>query len=411
MRYVVLGSSAAGINGVRELRRLDKEAEIVLISKDEMIYSRCILHHYLGGERDRERLCFAEKDFEKLYRVLWMKGRSCIGLKREAKKVLLDGGEEVPYDKLLIATGSHTFIPPVKNLKEAENVAGFRNIEDMEVLKEAARTAKDIVVMGAGLVGLDCISGFLDLGVRVTLVEMAGWLLSRQLDEPAARTYQEAFKKQGICQYYGVGIAEAVLDENRWITEIILTDGKRLPCDFVVVTAGVRSNVEFLKDSGIELSRFGLVYDETGKTSDENVYGAGDVSGTSPIWPVAVKEGIVAAGNMAGEKRAMTDFFASKATMNFLGIPSMSLGDVNAEDPEARTEIRETRDSYKKIIHKNGRIIGAVLQGDLAYGGILQQLIARKIDISKVKKPVFDIDYSDFFHMKDNFEFYYDESV
>lgn len=411
MRYVVLGSSAAGINGVRELRRLDKEAEIVLISKDEMIYSRCILHHYLGGERDRDRLCFAEKDFEKLYRVLWMKGRSCIGLKREAKKVLLDGGEEVPYDKLLIATGSHTFIPPVKNLKEAENVAGFRNIEDMEVLKEAARTAKDIVVMGAGLVGLDCVSGFLDLGVRVTLVEMAGWLLSRQLDERAARTYQEAFKKQGICQYYGVGIAEAVLDENRRITEIILTDGKRLPCDFVVVTAGVRSNVEFLKDSGIELSRFGLVYDETGKTSDENVYGAGDVSGTSPIWPVAVKEGIVAAGNMAGEKRAMTDFFASKATMNFLGIPSMSLGDVNAEDPEARTEIRETKDSYKKIIHKNGRIIGAVLQGDLAYGGILQQLIARKIDISKVKKPVFDIDYSDFFHMKDNFEFYYDESV
>lgn len=411
MRYVVLGSSAAGINGVRELRRLDKEAEIVLISKDEMIYSRCILHHYLGGERDRERLCFAEKDFEKLYHVLWMKGRSCIGVKREAKKVLLDGGEEVSYDKLLIATGSHTFIPPVKNLKEAENVAGFRNIEDMEVLREAARTAKHIVVMGAGLVGLDCVSGFLDLGVRVTLVEMAGWLLSRQLDERAARTYQEAYKQQGICQYYGVGIAEAVLDENRRITEIILTDGNRLPCDFVVVTAGVRSNVEFLKDSGIELSRFGLVYDETGKTSDENVYGAGDVSGTSPIWPVAVKEGIVAAGNMAGEKRAMTDFFASKATMNFLGIPSMSLGDVNAEDPEARTEIRETKDSYKKIIHKNGRIIGAVLQGDLAYGGILQQLIARKIDISKVKKPVFDIDYSDFFHMKDNFEFYYDESV
>ena len=105
----------------------------------------------------------------------------------------------------------------------------------------------------------------------------------------------------------------------------------------------------------------------------------------------------------------MTDFFASKATMNFLGIPSMSLGDVNIEDPDAETEIMETKESYKKIIHKRGRIIGAVLQGDLAYGGILQQLIARKIDISKVKKPVFDIDYSDFFHMKDNFEFYYDE--
>lgn len=409
MRYVVLGSSAAGVNGVRELRKLDDKAEIILISKDEAIYSRCILHQYLGGERDMERLCFAEADFEQLYRITWMKGRTCVGLRRKEKEVLLDGGEAVSYDKLLIATGSHTFIPPVKNLKDAGNVAGFRNIEDMEVLKEAAKTAKHIVVMGAGLVGLDCASGFLELGVSVTLVEMAGWLLSKQLDERAAETYQEEFRRHGVEQYYGVGIAEAVLDDKNQITEVVLTDGKRLPCDFVVVTAGVRSNVEFLNDSGIELSRFGLVYDETGKTSDDSIYGAGDVSGTSPIWPVAVKEGIIAAGNMAGERRVMTDFFASKSTMNFLGIPSMSLGDVNSEDPEARTEIRDTKDSYKKIIHKHGKIIGAVLQGDLAYGGILQQLIARKIDISKVKKPVFDIDYSDFFHMKDNFEFYYDE--
>ncbi|MDO4313531.1 MAG: FAD-dependent oxidoreductase [Eubacteriales bacterium] len=409
MRYVVLGSSAAGVNGVRELRKLDKEAEIILVSKDRNIYSRCILHHYLAGERDMERICFAEKDFERLYNITWMKGRACVGLKPAEKKVVLDGEEELSYDKLLIATGSHTFIPPVKNLKEAENVVGFRNIEDMEVLKEVARTSKHIIVMGAGLVGLDCASGFLELGVPVTLVEMAGWLLSKQLDERAAKTYQEAFAERGIAQYYGVGVAEAVLDEQNRITEVILTDGKKLPCDYVVVTAGVRSNVEFLEGSGIETSRFGLIYDETGKTSDENIYGAGDLSGTSPIWPVAVKEGIIAASNMAGVPRKMTDFFASKSTMNFLGIPSMSLGDVNRADEEAKMEIQDTKESYKKIVHKNGKIIGAILQGDLAYGGILQQLIARKIDITKVKKPVFDIDYSDFFHMKDNFEFYYDE--
>ena len=165
----------------------------------------------------------------------------------------------------------------------------------------------------------------------------------------------------------------------------------------------------FQSSSGIETSRFGLVYDETGKTSDENIYGAGDVSGLSPIWPVAVKEGIIAASNMAGVPRKMTDFFASKSTMNFLGIPSMSLGMVNPEDDSYSVEIRETKTSYKKIVHKNGKIVGAILQGDLAYGGILQQLIARKIDITKVKKPVFDIDYSDFFHIDENFEYYYEE--
>lgn len=409
MRYVVLGSSAAGINGVRELRKLDKGAEIILISRDKAIYSRCILHQYLGGERELERLCFAEKDFEELYQVTWMKGRSCAGLDREGKLVILEDGEKVSYDKLLIATGSHTFIPPVKNLKEAKNVVGFRNIEDMEILKEAARTAGHIVVMGAGLVGLDCVSALIRLGVSVSMVEMAGWLLSRQLDKQAAETYEKELDRRGVRQYYGVGIAEVVLDGAAQIREAVLTDGRRIPCDYIVVTAGVRSNVEFLKDSGIELSKFGLVYDETGKTSDSDVYGAGDVSGTSPIWPVAVKEGIIAASNMAGVKREMTDFFASKSTMNFFGIPSMSLGDVNTEEEEVTAEVKETKGSYKKILHKHGKIVGAVLQGDLAYGGILQQLIARRIDISKVKKPVFDIDYSDFFHMKENFEFYYED--
>lgn len=409
MKYVVLGSSAAGISGVRELRKLDKDCEIVLISKDKEIYSRCILHHYLSGERNIEQLCFAEQNFEELYRVNWMKGRSSTAVKPEEKQVILEDGETVSYDKLLIATGSHTFIPPVKNLKEAKNVIGFRNIEDIEVLKEVAKAAKNIVVMGAGLVGMDCAAGFLELGVKVTLVEMAGWLLSKQLDRKAAKAYQDAFAGHGVKQYYGVGVAEVILDENQRITRACLTDGTVLDCDYVVVTAGVRSNVEFLQGTGIELSRFGLVYDETGKTSDDNIYGAGDVSGTSPIWPAAVKEGIVAASNMAGVPRKMTDFFASKSTMNFLGIPSMSLGNVNLEDEDAVIEVRETKDSYKKILHKDGKIIGAVLQGDLAYGGILQQLIARKIDVRKVKKPIFDVDYSDFFHINENFEFYFEE--
>lgn len=407
MKYVVIGSSAAGINAIRELRKLDKEAEIILISKDKEIYSRCILHHYLGGERTIPELNFTEHNFAELYNVHWMQGKACTAVKPAEKYVELDNGEKVSYDKLLIATGSHTFIPPVKNLKEAKNICGFRNIEDIEVLKEAVKTHKNFVVMGAGLVGMDCVSGLLKAGVKVTLVEMAGWMLSKQLDERAARSYQDAFSEKGVTQYYGVGVSEAVLNEDKEITSLLLSNGKEVPCDYLVVAAGVRSNVEFLEGSGIETSKFGLVFDATGKTSDDNVYGAGDVSGLSPIWPAAVKEGIIAASNMAGVPRKMTDFFASKSTMNFLGIPSMSLGDVNPADDSYSVEILETKDSYKKIVHQNGKITGAILQGDLAYGGILQQLIARKIDVTKVKKPIFDVDYSDFFHIKDNFEFYF----
>ncbi|MDO4803514.1 MAG: FAD-dependent oxidoreductase [Lachnospiraceae bacterium] len=408
MRYVVIGSSAAGINAIRELRRIDKEGEIILVSKDEYIYSRCILHQYLCGERTIERLNFAEKDFDELYNVNWMKGREAVGLRCADHILMLDGDEKLSYDKLLIATGSHTFIPPIKGLSEADNYIGFRNLDDIEVLKEVPKTAKHIVVLGSGLIGIDCATGYLHMGVKVTLVDFAGWLLNKQLDKRAAQTYIDAFQANGVEQYYGVGVNEVHVRDGK-IYEIELSDGTVLPCDFFVVTAGVRSNVEFLKDSELELSKFGLVYDETGRTSDPDVYGAGDVSGTSPIWPVAVKEGMIAAANMAGGTEKMTDFFASKSTMSFLGIHTMSLGIVTAPDDTYREDIYDKDGVYKKVVSKDGRIVGALLQGDLAYGGVLQQMIARKIDVRRVKKPLFEIDYSDFFHTRDNYEFFYED--
>ncbi len=408
MRYVVIGSSAAGINAIRELRKTDPKGEIILVSKDEHIYSRCILHQYLSGERTLERLNFAEKDFDQVYDVTWMKGREAISLKTKEHILVLDGNEEVKYDKLLIATGSHTFIPPIKGLAEADNYIGFRNIDDIEVLKEVPKSAKNIVVLGSGLIGIDCATGYLHMGVKVVLVDFAGWLLNKQLDERAAKTYIDAFEEQGVKQYYGVGVNEVHVGDDHKIYEIVLSDGTVLPCDFFVVTAGVRSNVEFLQDSGLELSKFGLVYDESGRTSDPDVYGAGDVSGLSPIWPVAVKEGMVAAANMAGGRKKMTDFFASKSTMSFLGIHTMSLGIVTPPDDTYRVDLYDKDGIYKKVVSKDGVIVGALLQGDLAYGGVLQQMIARKIDVRKVKKPLFEIDYSDFFHERANLEFAYE---
>ena len=106
MKYVILGASAAGVNAVREIRKLDPQGKIVLISKDKDIYSRCILHHYLGGIRNMEKLNFVEPDFETLYQVEWKRGKACTAVKPEVKKVVLEDGEEVDYDKLLIATGS-----------------------------------------------------------------------------------------------------------------------------------------------------------------------------------------------------------------------------------------------------------------------------------------------------------------
>ena len=220
---------------------------------------------------------------------------------------------------------------------------------------------------------------------------------------------------KGIVLHLGVGIREVCQQEGT-VTSLKLTDGSELACDMLVVTAGVRPNIDFLKGSDVECDRFGLVIDRYGQTSVPDIYGAGDVTGRSPIWPAGVKQGMVAAVNMAmghganGRRATMDDFFASKSTMNFLGIPTMSLGIPERPDDSYDVVMEDKDGIYRKVIHKNGKIYGAILQGDLSYGGVLTQLIARKIDVSKVKKPLFEIDYSDFFHTKENFEFYYEEA-
>ena len=410
MKYVVIGASASGISGVKQLRILDKDAEITLVSKDDKIYSRCILHHYMEGIRDVKKLEFCEDNFIEKNNINWIKGVSATGVDINEKIVKLENGESVSYDKLLIATGSHTFFPPIPHLQTAKNSIGFRNFDDCEKIMEMSKTCKNVVIMGAGLVGIDVISGLLHTDCKISLVEFQNRMLSIQLDKKAASTYEEAFAAKGVVQHYEKGVKELIVDEDENITEIELTTGEKIPCDLLICCAGVRSNMEFLQDSGIECDKFGLIIDAEGKTNVEGVYGAGDVTGRNPIWPVAVKEGIIAASNMCGVKDEMTDFFASKSTMNFLGIPTMSLGINTPPDDTYEVEIEsDDNGNYKKIIHKDGQIHGAIIQGDLSYAGVLTQLIRRKIDVSKLSKPLFKIDYADFFNEDDKFEFYYEK--
>lgn len=411
MKYVILGSSAAGVNAAKEIRRMDKDGEILMISRDETIYSRCILHHYLGNIRDVQQLDFTEPDFTEKYKIKFLRGREAVSINGREREVFLADGEKIGFDRLLIATGSHTFIPPVKGMRKAGNVMGFRNLCDIDKIKEVLPKVSHVVVMGAGLVGMDTVSGLLENKVKPVVVELADHLLCRQLDKKAAAVYEAAMREKGVRQYYGIGVQELFTGQDGKVKELLLSDGSKIPCDLLLVTAGVRSNVEFLEGSQVETDRFGLLFNAFGETNVPGIYGAGDVSGRSPIWPVAVKEGIIAGSNMAGGKRKMTDFFASKSTMNFFGIPTMSLGQAEPQDETELVETQEGHDGYKKIIHKNGRILGAVIQGDLSYSGILQQLIARRIDVSKVKKSIFEIDYSDFFHVSDNFEYYYQEDT
>lgn len=407
MRYVVIGASAAGISGAKTLRELDKDAEIVLISKDENVYSRCILHHYISNHRDIDALNFTSKEFFEENNITWMKGLEVISLNDKEQVLELSNGETLSYDKLLICSGASAFIPPVPGLREANNVVGLRNLDDAVLIKEQAKKVKNVVVLGAGLVGIDAVSGLLGQGLNISLVEMSNKILPLQLDKHASDVYEKKFIEEGVSLKLGVKAEKLLLDENNNPTALLLNTGEEVPCELVIVATGVRSNISFMENSSVECDRFGLIIDAKGKTNIENIYGAGDVTGRNPIWPTAVKEGIIAANNMLGKESVMTDFFGSKNTMNFVNIATMSLGMVEPADETYIVETQVEGDNYKKIIHKEGKIYGAIIQGDLSYAGVLTQLIKENIDVSKVTKSLFDIDYADFFNIEKNFEFSY----
>lgn len=410
MKYVVLGASASAINGVRQIRKNDKNGEIVLISKDDKIYSRCILHQYLSDMRTIEQLNFSEPDFFELYNVKWLKGKSVIKVNDENKVVTLDDETEVTFDKLLVATGARPNFPPIKNTNEYKNIYGFRNLEDVINIKEKSKKSKNIVVLGAGLVGLDTVVGLCESGIKnVTLVEFADRLLNRQLDKVASNRYEKELEKHGVELIFNTSANCINGNDNGCIESISLSNGQTIDCDLLVVTIGVKSNVEFLEGTNVELDRFGVIVNTKGQTSVENIYACGDCTGRGPIWPVAVKEGIVAGSNMTGNDASMDDFFYSKSTMNFFGINTMSIGINEKPDDSYTEEIFKQDDIYKKVIHKDGIIEGAILQGDLSYGGILTRLVSNKIDINKVNKSVFKIDYSDFFHIDKDAQYYYEQ--
>ena len=407
MRYVVIGASAAGISGAKTLRELDKNAEIVLISKDENVYSRCILHHYISSHRDVDALNFTGKEFFEENNITWMKGLEVKALNDKEQTLELSNGETLSYDKLLVCSGASAFIPPVPGLREGNNVVGLRNLDDAILIKEQAKKVKNVVVLGAGLVGIDAVSGLLGQGLNISLVEMSNKILPLQLDKHASDVYEKKFIEEGVSLKLDVKAEKLLLDENNNPKALVLNTGEEVPCELVIVATGVRSNVAFMENSNVECDRFGLIIDAKGQTNIENIYGAGDVTGRNPIWPTAVKEGIIAAHNMLGKEMVMTDFFGSKNTMNFVGIATMSLGMVEPADETYIVATKVEDNNYKKIIHKDGKIYGAIIQGDLSYAGVLTQLIKENIDVSKVTKSLFDIDYADFFNIEKNFEFSY----
>ncbi|KNZ40449.1 NAD(P)/FAD-dependent oxidoreductase [Acetobacterium bakii] len=408
MKIVIIGASAAGITAAKTIKALDQATEVVVISKESIIHSRCMLHKYLDQERDEQSVSFVPQDFFEANAITWLKNTRVLGLNTEMKTLKTDGNQEISYDKLLIATGAAYFIPPVPGLREATNVYGFRDLKDAQLLDAECRTAKNAVVIGAGLVGMDAAVALLKRGLNVTVIEMMDGIMGLQLDEKSAQTYQTLFEGQGASFLLSEKVVSVDLDKAHRGHLIHLASGKTVPADFIVVAAGVRPSYDFLEGTAIQTNR-GITVGDDMRTNIQDVYAAGDVTGLSGIWPNAMKQGKIAATNMLGGSALYTDRYALKNTANFYGLTTLSLGNINPEPEEnCDVSIRQDHKNYQKIVSKDGVILGVIFQGDIRNTGFWQYLIKNKINVSGIDKSIFDLSYADFYGVdKETGEYHY----
>ncbi len=379
MRFVVVGGGVAGITAALELGNRRPGQVAVYSDETYPYYYRPQLTEFLAGGITLERLLRRDLAWYKGRGIDVYLGRSVTRVEPEAKTITLVDGTRVEYDKLLLATGSVPFVPPLTGIDKS-GVFTWRTLADTLEFEQAASFCGKAIVLGGGLLGLEAARGLLGFCGDVTVLEFFPRLLPRQLDVEAAAVLQRFVESLGLRVVVGAQ-TEEVLGEHT-VTGLRLKDGREFPAGLVLVAVGVRSQTRLAQEAGLTVDR-GIVVDEYMATSAPDIYAAGDAAvfkGYSwAIAPIAQAQGRIAALNMAGEATAY-DVVVPSTTLKVVGIDVSSVGMVNPETADP-IEIRAPEagaNSYKKIVLHGGRIVGSIVINNKVLAKNLENRIAQR---------------------------------
>lgn len=391
-RYVIVGNSAAAVAAVEEIRKNDKKGKITLISDEAYrTYSRPLISYYLKGRVEERNMYYRGEDFYGKMNVTALLGKKATRLDREAKK-LYCGDEEYPYDKLLIATGSVPFVPPMEG-SDRERVYTFLKWDDAKRLKEEIKKDDKVVVIGGGLIGLKAAEGVHHFADSVTVVELSDRVLMTILDAEAGEMISSKLKENGInCILGDTGVK---FDG----AKLFLKSGRVIDCTALIIAVGVRANASLAKDAGLEVGR-GIVCNEFQQTADSSVYAAGDCAESVDITdggrrvlallPDAVKQGKTAGSHMSGGDKKY-EGGCPMNSIDFFGSYITTSGVINPPEGEGYTVRREKKgDTYKKMVTKDGCLKGYILINQPDLSGILTNMIADRVKLDSLRGDIFE---------------------
>ena len=382
MQYVIIGNSTAAVAAAEKIRAIDAAGKITMISDEPYhTYGRPLISYYLLGKTDAERMKYRPADFYESNHIDTIFSTRVEKIDAEKKKVILSNGKKVGYDKLLVATGSRPFNPPMEGIESVPCKFNFMTFDDALALEKVLSPEKSVLIIGAGLIGLKCLEGIADRVREVAVVDMADRVLPSILDEYGASIVQRELEGHKATFYLSDSVQK--FDGNT----AHLKSGKEISFDILVVAVGVRPNVELVKDAGGKVGR-GILTDDRQETSLKDVYAAGDCTESYDITahtsrilallPNAQFQGACAGVNMAGGEAHFTNAVPMNA-IGFFGSHILTAGSYFGD-----TYVEKSGDTYKKLFYSDNKLNGFILVNMPDRAGIYTSLLRNATPLDEV---------------------------
>lgn len=387
--YVIIGDGISGSSAAETLREEDPESEITVITDEgEALYNRILIKEHAKGKLPEAPISIHEEDWYAERDIDLSLNSHVTSVDTDEKVVYTHEGEEIGYDKLLVATGGTPTQLPVEN-SDADGIHHFWTFQDARAIRDSAEEADTGVVVGAGLLGIDfaAVCGSQDVEGKYLMRGDRWWRYA--LTSDGAEIIHDGLREKGVEPVFESGVDQFEVDDDGYVTAAVDPDGNRYECDFAGVAIGLTFNTEFLRGTGIERDN-GIAVDEYMQTNVDDVYAAGDITRFHDVllgeraqngsWGSAKEQGRVAAVNMAADDEEEVFEWVSSYSITHFDFPFLSFGHPTLGEEHAERKYSDTE--WRRIAFKDGKIVGGVLIGDLSPQSKFKQLMREQREVA-----------------------------
>ncbi len=381
MRYVIIGNGPAGAYTANWIRKKDPDGQITIVSDESYpLYSRPGLPDVLSGSKLPEKLIIFPIDWYKKNNIELILNTKAASIDTESKNIITDSNISLDYDKLMIATGGKPNRIPVDGI-DGKNIFTLRNLNDVAEIKSAVENNNGVIVIGGGLLGLETAYSFVLLNKNVTVIEYFNRLLPGHIDEEGSYKLQELLECLGLNFILGAEIKETSDYKNK--KRVLLKSGRQISTDIIQISAGITPAVDFIRNTKLKYGR-GIIVNSHMETNIRDIYCAGDSAEYNGriygLWQIAMKQGITAGKNMAGDHVTYKEDIPV-VKLKVAGINIVSIGETELDGLEEHRLNTHDTNSYNKIFTLDGTIKGAILIGDISLENVIKEDIGKDFSI------------------------------